>query len=489
MGHQGKKHIYLISSDQRLLETLKALEDEFFISSDASGELLKTLTNPSDTPEIDLVIAGFDFFVNKINETFSGSETFSLPYFLVLVTPEQAARCAAERFRVKCYPVFLPVDALQIRALAASVIQNQEKASALSEMERYKILFHKAPMVHLLVNPCDLFILDANRAASELYGKANPESLLGKSLPDLHPGQTSLIKKKCMEALKKGESYFNCTYGSGQLDQVELVFFASKIELGKQSFLFLNIQDITETKKTEKILILKNQELHKTNAELDNFVYSTSHELRAPLMSVLGLISLLEAETDEGEQYLYLGLMKESIGKLDQIIHDIIDYSRNARFTVKLSPIDFNFLMEKTINNLKYIPGSEKMDIRINVNENGIFLSDKRRVEIILNNLLSNSLKFCNPEVAQPYVEVTIHVSPSQALIRVEDNGRGIPSPHLPRIYEMFFRGNEQSTGSGIGLYIVREIIEKLNGTIQVESEEGKGSAFTVKLPNQYQPL
>ncbi|MEE4176664.1 MAG: ATP-binding protein, partial [Bacteroides sp.] len=485
----GKKHLYLISSDARLLDILKQLEGEFLISSDSSGELLKTLNAPSDTPEIDLVITGFDYFVNEVNEVYSENDAFNLPYFLVLVTPEQATRCAAEKFSVKCYPVFLPVDASQIRTLAASVIQNHEKAAELSEMQRYKILFHKAPVVHLLVNPCNLQILDANRAAADLYGQENSESLLGKSLLDLHPGQSDLINKKCREALKIGEKNFNCLYDSGKDESVELVFFASKIELGKRNFLFLNIQDITETKKTEKILTQKNLELHKTNAELDHFVYSTSHELRAPLMSVLGLISLLEAEADATEQALYLGLMKESIGKLDLIIHDIIDYSRNARFEVKLSPIDFNFLLEKTINNLNYISGSERIDIRIKVRDEGQFMSDKRRVEIILSNLLSNSLKFCNPQESKPFVEVEIHTTPGQALIRVNDNGRGIPAPHLPRIFEMFFRGYEQSTGSGIGLYIVREIIEKLNGTIEVKSEEGKGSAFTVKLPNQYQPL
>ena len=468
---------------------LKAFGDEYFISNDSQGKLLEKISGISSTADIDLIITDFDFFIRKVNSFFSEDRGMILPYFLVVVRPEQAAVCASEKFRVKCYPVFAPFDAVQLRALAATLIQNHEKASALAEMERYKILFQKAPMVHLLVNPCDLSILDANGAAAELYELDDAASLQGKFLPDFHPDYADLIRKKCEEALRENESNFNCPFDTGNNGLVDLAFFASKIDLAKRNFLFVNIQDISETKRTEKILTQKNLELRKTNAELDHFVYSTSHELRAPLMSVLGLINLLETETDASEQRLYVGLMKESIQKLDHIIHDFIDYSRNARFEVKLSPVDFHFLLEKTINNLKYIPGSEKIDIRIKVKDEAQFLSDKRRVEIILNNLLSNSLRFFNPETDQPYVEVMIHSAPKQVLIRVEDNGRGIPGSHLPRIFEMFFRGNELSTGSGIGLYIVREIIEKLNGTIQVESEEGKGSIFTIKLPNQLQPL
>lgn len=355
------------------------------------------------------------------------------------------------------------------------------------ETERYKILFQKAPLVQLLVNPCNFAILDANRAAATLYGREDSVSLIGQDLLELHPWQADLLKQSLKEALKQGESHFSFTFDSIANGPVDVAFFAGKIALGKSELLFVNIQDITSTKKAERILTLKNTELQKTNAELDHFVYSTSHELRAPLVSVLGLINLLETETDEREQVMYVKLMKESIHKLDLIIHDIIDYSRNARFEVKVSPIDFDFLLEKTINNLQYLPEVGKIDLRLKVRNDGMFFSDKRRVEVILSNLVSNSLKFYNPETDQPLVEVLVQTNPRQALIRVEDNGRGIPETHLPRIFEMFFRGYEQSTGSGIGLYIVKEIVEKLNGSIQVESTEGQGTVFTVKIPNHPQ--
>jgi len=366
--------------------------------------------------------------------------------------------------------------------------ENSGDKSPAEETERYKILFQKAPLVQLLVNPCNNTILDANRAAATLYGREDAASLIGQDLLGLHPAQAGLMKESLKEALRYGESHFSFTFQSTANGPVDLALFAGKIDLGKNELLFVNIQDISDTKKAERILTQKNTELQKTNAELDHFVYSTSHELRAPLVSVLGLISLLETESNESEQISYIRLMKESIHKLDLIIHDIIDYSRNARFEVNVSPIDFDFLLEKTINNLQYLPHIQKIDLRLKVNHEGIFCSDKRRVEVILSNLISNSLKFFNPKATQPFVEILVQVNPQQAVIRVEDNGLGIPEAHLPRIFEMFFRGYEQSTGSGIGLYIVKEIVDKLKGSLQIESAEGKGSVFTVKIPNQPQP-
>jgi signal transduction histidine kinase len=487
LSYSGKKHLYLVTSDMNLVGEMKALENEYLISFDTDGRLLKRPNGIGKRPDIDLVITEFDFFVKKINGYFAPGVSANTPYFVVLVTPEQIALCASADFNVKYFPVFLPANAEQLQAIVVILLQNREKVLALEEKERYKILFQKAPMVQMLLNPCDLVILDANRAAADLYSCDDLPSLIGKPLLELHPSQSELLQKKLKEALRLGENQFTFTFDSAFNGSVDLVLFAGKISMGRRELLFVNIQDISDTKKAERILTLKNLELQKTNSELDNFVYSTSHELRAPLMSVLGLINLLEEETDTKEQSLYVGLMKESIQKLDQIIHDIIDYSRNARFEVNISPVDFSFLLEKTLNNLHYLPGIDRIEIRQKINQDVPFHSDKRRVEMILNNLVSNSLKFFNPAVANPYVEVIVQTSARQVMIRVEDNGRGIPEDHVSRIFEMFFRGYEQSTGSGIGLYIVKEIIEKLDGNIQVESVEGKGAVFTVTLPNQYQ--
>lgn len=244
------------------------------------------------------------------------------------------------------------------------------------------------------------------------------------------------------------------------------------------------LADITGSKLSEKILREKNRELAKTNAELDSFVYSTSHELRSPLMSVLGLINLLEMETRSPEQQKYLDMIKESINKLDKIIHDIIDYSRNSRFEVYYEPVNFRECIHKAIQNLKYLPHAEKIAFRIDVDEKYEFYSDIRRIDILFNNFISNCIKFHNFEQENPKVHIRVKFLAGKAVITIEDNGSGIPQAQLPRIYDMFFRGSLKSNGGGIGLYIVKEIVEKLQGSIQADSVEGTYTRFVVEIPN-----
>lgn len=244
------------------------------------------------------------------------------------------------------------------------------------------------------------------------------------------------------------------------------------------------INNVTETKESEEMMREKNLQLEKTNAELDRFVYSTSHELRSPLMSVLGLISLLEVESEPEEQAGYITMMKESITKLDTIIHDIIDYSRNNRMEIEFEEIDFESIINEAFFNLKYMEGSNRIRLNYDLKSKTPFFSDKKRITILINNFISNSIKYHNYNQPDPFIEISIKVSPINAIINIKDNGTGIPEKHLQKIYEMFFRATENGSGSGIGLYIVKEIVDKLNGDISVQSAEGKGTQFSIELPN-----
>jgi PAS domain S-box-containing protein len=251
------------------------------------------------------------------------------------------------------------------------------------------------------------------------------------------------------------------------------------------------LNDITESKEVERTLMESNRELQKTNSELDRFVYSTSHELRSPLMSVLGLLNLIESENEDitdldsiSEKDAYLGMIKDTVSRLDKTIHDIIDYSRNSRLDVVYENIDFQLLIETSIQNSKHLTGYEKIKFVIDVNSKSPFFSDKRRMEIVFNNFISNSIKFHNFDQEKPFVEIKVKTSPVNALITISDNGTGIADRHLPKLYDMFYRGTEKSTGSGIGLYIAKEIVEKLKGNIKVHSALNKGTSFIIDLPN-----
>jgi signal transduction histidine kinase len=236
----------------------------------------------------------------------------------------------------------------------------------------------------------------------------------------------------------------------------------------------------------KKALLQSNQELKKSNKELDSFVYSVSHDLRAPLSSMLGVIGICEMGTLDPFMTKNVSLLKSSIKKLDGFIMDILDYSRNSRQEVDREEIHFSDLLTDISNNLKFMGSDEqrKVDIKTNIRNGIAFYSDKTRINIILNNLISNSIRYQNPQIPDPLVEINVEVSEYAANILVKDNGIGIDRDNQEKVFNMFYRISSKSIGSGLGLYIVKEAIEKLNGSIELRSEIGKGTEFIIHLPN-----
>jgi signal transduction histidine kinase len=236
----------------------------------------------------------------------------------------------------------------------------------------------------------------------------------------------------------------------------------------------------------QKALLRSNEELKKTNKELDGFVYSVSHDLRAPLSSMLGIVGLCEMGSPDAFMQKNITLLKSSIKKLDGFIIDILDYSRNSRLEIKRQEIHFNDLLTDISNNLKFMGADDqrKVDIRVAVRNGVAFHSDQSRLSIIFNNLVSNSIRYQNPEVPDPFVEICVEVSETAADILVRDNGIGIDKENHEKVFNMFYRVSNKSIGSGLGLYIVKEAVEKLNGAIKLKSQPGKGTEFSIRLPN-----
>ncbi len=246
-----------------------------------------------------------------------------------------------------------------------------------------------------------------------------------------------------------------------------------------------NFKDITERKEYEETLKHRNYELVKSNMELDKFVYSVSHDLRAPLSSMLGVIGISEEETNESSTKEHLLMLKASIKKLDLSIRDILDYSRNSRMEVNKEKINLQELLEEITDNLKCQSSSQsKVKINLEMNQSCPVVSDKNRLNIILNNLISNAIIYQDPMKDDPLVHIQVDTSDTETNIVVKDNGIGISKELQEKIFDMFFRGSETSDGSGLGLYIVKESVEKLKGTIKVDSVPGKGSEFRVLIPH-----
>ena len=230
---------------------------------------------------------------------------------------------------------------------------------------------------------------------------------------------------------------------------------------------------------------LTNKQLIKTNTELDNFVYSVSHNLRAPLASVLGLINVAKAENGgvPPQFSTFLEMMEKSVLKLDETLREILDYSRNARGEVQIEKIGVKELLDESFERLKFLPKAERLKINFFHKGPSECYSDRYRLRIIFHNILSNAIKYCDLLKKENVLNVDVSVNGNIHIV-FEDNGIGIRESYLPNIFNMFYRATEESEGAGLGLYIVKEAVEKLKGEITVNSKLGNGSLFSITLPN-----
>ncbi|MEY4703674.1 MAG: hypothetical protein RIR96_1571 [Bacteroidota bacterium] len=235
--------------------------------------------------------------------------------------------------------------------------------------------------------------------------------------------------------------------------------------------------DITDQKNTQEDVLNKNKELSKINMELDQFVYSISHDLRSPLLSIKGIISLvLQSQGLTSENIKLLNMTLNSAGRLDNTIQEILEYSRNSRTEVSHSHFDLQEMIQNVFDDLKFSSNSN-VNMHLNVDGDPMVFSDKARMGVVLKNIIGNSIKYSKEQVdAKIDIEVT-HLS-NELKITVKDNGEGISEKHLSKVFDMFYRGTTSSIGTGLGLYICKEIVNKLGGQIQITSEPGIGTSL-----------
>ncbi|MDP4845077.1 MAG: ATP-binding protein [Salibacteraceae bacterium] len=242
--------------------------------------------------------------------------------------------------------------------------------------------------------------------------------------------------------------------------------------------------NVTRLKESQLSLEEKNAELHKVNQELDRFVYSISHDLRAPIASVLGLISLAEESDNIDEALSILSMQREALDRLDVYIRDVIDYSRNKRLMPVAETMSLERLVQASLNNLAYLPTISQIEFFHEYDAGDYVLSDQMRVQIIVNNLLSNAIKYLDTKKEHPYIRIATERKKDGLIIIVQDNGIGIKEQYLDRVWEMFYRGTSESNGSGLGLYILKESLQTLKGSVALETEDALGTKFTIYIPD-----
>lgn len=217
-------------------------------------------------------------------------------------------------------------------------------------------------------------------------------------------------------------------------------------------------------------------------AELEHFSYSITHDMRAPLRAMIAFseeVQAMDPVSEQEEQKRFLERISSAARRMDLLITDALNYSKAVRNELPLAPVDVGQLLRGMLDTYPEFQIA-RADIRL---EPGLplVLGNEAGLTQCFSNLLGNAVKFARPgELAQVRVRSEIH--DGWVRLWVEDNGIGISRKMLPRVFDMFARGSSQEAGTGIGLALVRKVVDRMGGKVGVESEEGKGSRFWLEL-------
>lgn len=226
----------------------------------------------------------------------------------------------------------------------------------------------------------------------------------------------------------------------------------------------------------------KNLKLQKLHSEMNQFVYSLSHELRGPLMSISGVSKLAKMELSEPNVLEYFEMIDTATGKLDDFIYKMLDFYRSTKIDHKITRIDFKTVVDHQMEVYRTKFDLAAIDVEVQVDQRDVFYSDDAKIRVILNNLFSNAVQF-QKEDGEKRIKLSITATEEEAEIVVSDNGIGIEERYRVEVFNLFARATQKNVGTGLGLYMVKEAVEQMGGRIILDSEPNVGTTVTVKLP------
>ena len=243
-------------------------------------------------------------------------------------------------------------------------------------------------------------------------------------------------------------------------------------------------------RKQRTSLLLSNQELseqkklvEEQNQQLDIFAYRASHDIKGPLKSITALSALAAISVEDKEALELFKLINNSSVKLDNLVTEMLLLAKYSRSELTIFPVNTNDVIEEILRELKNIEGYDKMIITQKLLPHFEIRTDNTLFHSIVQNLIENSIKYSDKIKEKRTLHISTQVQDDTFEISFQDNGVGIDEPFHEKVFTSFFRNSQDSNGTGLGLYIVKESVEILGGTIDVQSIENQGTTFTVALP------
>lgn len=368
---------------------------------------------------------------------------------------------------------FQSIKKLEIPAHSSPKIEQLKK-------EYVNKFFEKAPIGAILLD-AHSNILGLNYHASNVLQDKETE-LLGNVLYNFFPDTIRNEIRQFLDFGYKTNSKQSFIKNQSPEEYVELAISEVKIQ---SDFIYkiAIVEDITEKVVKDRQIQQQIEELKKINTDLDNFVYTASHDLKAPISNIEGLINTLkeiQGPDQSNEELQILDLLEKSVLRFKATIQDLADIAKTQRnLDEDIDNVNIKDTIDDVLESLSKEINAVDGDIKVDYNDCSFIRMSKGQFKSIIFNLISNSVKYISPD-RKPLIEVTCQALEGFTMVEVKDNGLGVSRSNQSKMFSMFKRFHDHVEGSGIGLYIVKRILDNTGGKIEVESEPNKGTTIKV---------
>jgi len=481
------KPVILVVDDQLnnilLLEGFLVRQGYEIIQAESGQEALDKLSeNQIDLVLLDVKMPGMSGF-EVLTKLRADKKTQRIPVVMITAQIEKETRVQAYESGCDDF-ISKPFEQYELLVRVKSLLRikflNDEVEEA-REFAESVINTVREPLISL---DKDLRMITANHSFYETF-KVSPEATIGNFIYDLGDGQWDIPKLRVLiEDILPHDSVFNgyeVEHDFQGIGRKTILLNARQIyreNIGSHIIL-LAMEDITERKLVEKELLDK-------NAELERFTYSVSHDLKSPLITIQSYAGMIQQDLEAGKYGRAqddLKWIESAAAKMTFLINDLLELSQAGIMRNDPTPIDMNLLVTDCLAQLAGPLKQKLVKVVLQTHLPKLF-GDSQRLTVVLQNLIENTTKYMGDQVT-PRIEIGTREDAKETVFFVSDNGAGIDPIHHETIFGLFNKLDAKSQGTGVGLALVKRIVEVHGGRVWVESEgTGKGSTFCFTLPS-----
>jgi len=429
----------------------------------------------------------YQFMVGYVLSTYFFSTKKSLVYFVIIVNAGVLATAFTSHARSSgAFDFYLTYFICQVVFAVLYRYKFSVEEKLLESERRYRLLAENSFDV-ICIHSADAKLEFVSPSIKRMLGY-NPEDMIGKyPVAIVHKEDEEVMRtvnfKDPSKYFLDKPMQFRLRDTTGQYIWFETIFTLLDRTDAEAGFILSQSREITERKEYELALEQRSKELERSNADLETFAFVSSHDMQEPLRMISNYTQLLRKRYDgklDKEAEEYLDFANNGATTLQQLLRDLLSYSRITRADVKRMPVDMNTLINEVLRNLK-LELHEK-NAAVICDELLPVEGDKNLLMLVMQNLILNGVKY--NQSGKPEIRISCSRMGKEVTFCVEDNGIGIDKGHQQRIFEPFHRlhTKHEYPGTGLGLSICKKIIEKSNGKIWLESEPKQGTKFYFSL-------